>query len=100
MSDETKPTDLKVMTCYKQYELLWSISASKEIQQKDESAGEFTGECCPKSVDSPGRCIICVKDANDQMRHKFRQFSRAALLKANGDYDKGREECTMLEIVR
>ena len=92
MSDETKPTDLKVMTHYKQYELFRPISTSKEMQQVYECVGEYTGECCPKSVDSHGRCIIRVKDANDKMEYKFRQFSRAALLKANGDYDKEREK--------
>lgn len=38
--------------------------------------------------------FICVKDTNDKMRYTFRQFNRAVLLKASGDYDKKREKNT------
>ena len=33
---------------------------------------------------------ICVKDTNDKMGYTIRQFNRAVLLKASGDYDKKR----------
>ena len=58
MSDETKPTDLKAMTHNNQYELFRPTSTSEEMQQVYEWAGEYTGECCPKSVDSHERCIM------------------------------------------
>ena len=80
------PSDLKIMTHYKNHTLKFPIYTSFETQQIYDCNKQV------KTCDSRGRVIVEVIDErNKYSGFRYAQLNRSALLKANNDFDKERE---------
>ena len=83
----TTPSDLKIMTQYKQYTLRKPIYTSRETQQIYDSSKDI------RTCDTYGRVIVEVADNRNKFTgYRYARFSRAALLKYNNDYDYEKEK--------
>ena len=83
----TIPSDLKIMTQYKQFTLRNPIYTSRETQQVYDSFKDI------RTCDSNGYVIIEVLDERNKFSgFRYAKFRRAAVLKYNNDYDREREK--------